>query len=327
MTSAPGRRGALAGRDVLVAGSLNVDYNLSVESEPADDGTARVTGLSVTGGGHAGNCAVALAGLGCRVSLFTAVGDDPEGAALRDELEHHGVLHDHVVTVPGGVTGRVFIPTYPGRSSMLMYRGATDAWGRETCDPVPLDTFEALVLFDPPPLVALELAARAEAAGVPVHWTPGGLHAGSPWALELASRCHRVFVNRAEFTAMFEAPADPGRIREVCRLHRIPGLVVTLGDRGALAGDGKSVWSTDSPAVTVADTTGAGDAFTAGFVAAELLGRTWPTPLTWGAAAGSHAVTVTGGRDTTLSLDRLRATAASVRAGMSASESEKQVTP
>ncbi|WP_217558981.1 PfkB family carbohydrate kinase [Streptomyces sp. GbtcB6] len=315
------------GREVLVAGSLNVDYNLAVEKEPADDGTARVTGFSVTGGGHGGNCAIALAGLGCRVSLFSAVGDDPEGVALRDELERCGVLHEKVVDVAGSVTGRVFIPTYPDHSGMLMFRGATDQWSSETCASMPLSDFEAVVLSDPPPAVTQELVARAVAVGVPVHWTPGGLHASSSWALELAAQCHQVFVNQTEFAEMFEVSADPDHIREACRRHRIPRLVVTLGDRGAMASDGTNVWFTEAPTVTVADATGAGDAFTAGFVAAELLGCAWPLPLAWGAAAGSHAVTVSGARDTALSLKWLQATAAALCTGVSVTEREKRMMP
>ncbi|MFC9268303.1 carbohydrate kinase family protein [Streptomyces zhihengii] len=320
-------RDTLAGRPVLVAGSLNTDYHLTVEKEPADDGSARVTAMSVSGGGHAGNCAVALSALGCRVSLFSAVGDDAEAAALRAGLEREGVRHDHVVDVAGAATGRVFIPSFPGRRSMLMYRGATDAWGAGTCASVPVADFRAVVLFDPPREVAEELVAAAAGAGVPVHWTPGGLHAGAPWAPALAARCHRVYLNRAEFQDMFGVPPDREHLLRACRAHRLGGLVVTLGGRGALASDGSRVWSAGAAEVTVVDATGAGDAFTAGAVAAELLGHGPSVALAWGAAAGTHAVTVPGARVTSLSLDRLPAAAAAVRAGPVMPHSEERTTP
>ncbi|WLQ53123.1 carbohydrate kinase family protein [Streptomyces poriferorum] len=327
MSSGAAGRNTLRDQEVLVAGSLNMDYHLTVEKEPVDDGSVRVTGLLVTGGGHAGNCAVALSALGCRVSLFSAVGDDAEGASLRTELEQQGVRHDHVVAVAGATTGRVFIPSYPGHRSMLMYRGATEEWRRETCASLPLSRFRTVVLFDPPKDVAQELVAAAGAAGMPVHWTPGGLHAGAPWAVRLAARCHRVYVNRAEFTDMFDAPPEADHILRACRQHGLSGLVVTLGSRGALASDGRTVWFTDAAEVTATDSTGAGDAFTAGAVAAELLGHGWPLALAWGAAAGAHAVTVPGARDTSLSLDRLPAAAAAVRAGSFMPESEERTTP
>lgn len=293
-------------RRVLVVGSLNVDYNLRVENEPPDDGTGRVTNFSVTSGGHAGNCAAALAGLGFRTALFTAVGEDAEGEAMLAELAADGVCPDLAVRVAGAATGRVFIPAYPNRRHMLMYRGATEQWTPDSCASVPMGDFDAVILFDPPKPVSLAVLDAAAAAGIPVYWNPGGLHAGQPWALEAASRAQWLSVNRTEFTAMFGVATEEQRVQEACQHHRIPRLVVTRGDLGALATDGDELLSTASLPLSVVDVTGAGDAFAAGFIAAELLDLPWPVPLSWGAAAGAHAVTAPGARDRALSLPWLR---------------------
>ncbi|MEV4915841.1 PfkB family carbohydrate kinase [Streptomyces tirandamycinicus] len=287
-------------------GSLNVDYNLYVDKEPPDDGTARVTKFSVTSGGHAGNCAAALARLGFHPTLFTAVGDDAEGEAMLAELAADGVCPDLAVRVGGAATGRVFIPSYPDRRHMLMYRGATEQWTPESCTSVPMAEFDAVVLFDPPELVSLAVLDAAATVGIPVYWNPCGLHAGQPWTLQAASRARWLSVNRSEFTAMFGVPAEEHRVQEACQRHRIPRLVVTRGDLGALATDGSELLSTASLPLRLVDATGAGDAFAAGFIAAELLGRPWPVPLSWGVAAGSHAVTGPGARDLTLTLPWLQ---------------------
>ncbi|MEU4062664.1 carbohydrate kinase family protein [Streptomyces wedmorensis] len=290
---------------VLVVGSLNLDYHLTVEREPADDGTARVSRFSMSGGGHAGNCAAALARLGCETSLFSAIGDDPEGELLLAELAGEGVVLDHVVRVKGAETGRVFIPAFPDRRFMLMFRGATDGWTAADCAAVDLDSWDAVVLFDPPEDVARDVLRRSAGAGVPVYWNPGGLHSDADWVLEAVSEAEWLSVNRPEFEALFGCPPDAASIREASRRHRVPWLVVTLGAEGAMASDGTRVWSVPAHAVDVVDATGAGDAFAAGFVTGGLLGRAWPEPLALAVAAGAHAVTVPGARAASLSPGRL----------------------
>jgi ribokinase len=58
-------------------------------------------------------------------------------------------------------------------------------------------------------------------------------------------------------------------------------VVVKLGARGCVAvGPGEVELSADAPAATVADTTGAGDAFNAGLVTALSAGEDWPAALT-----------------------------------------------
>ncbi|MFN8632167.1 MAG: PfkB family carbohydrate kinase, partial [Chloroflexota bacterium] len=67
-----------------------------------------------------------------------------------------------------------------------------------------------------------------------------------------------------------------------------------------------------SPVVDVVDTTGAGDSFDAGFLAASLLG--WPVPeaLALAVACGSLSTRVPGGTDGQATLDEGRVAAAAV---------------
>jgi sugar/nucleoside kinase (ribokinase family) len=80
---------------------------------------------------------------------------------------------------------------------------------------------------------------------------------------------------------------------------RLPGttVVVTLGAAGALAArDGRVVARAPSRPARAVDTTGAGDAFTGGLLAARLSGADLPAALAAGCAAGAAAVAVVGGR-------------------------------
>jgi sugar/nucleoside kinase (ribokinase family) len=74
-------------------------------------------------------------------------------------------------------------------------------------------------------------------------------------------------------------------------------VVVKRGADGALAGDGcGGRWSAPAPAAAVLDSSGAGDAFCAGYLAAHLRGEDIGACLRRGAAAGARAITTLGGR-------------------------------
>ena len=95
---------AFAELDVLVLGEPILDGWLAGSglrlSREAPVGVVDVASADLVPGG-AGNTAVNLAALGARVRLLAAVGDDADGAALRQALHERGVCGKDVQTVPG----------------------------------------------------------------------------------------------------------------------------------------------------------------------------------------------------------------------------------
>jgi len=95
---------AFAELDVLVLGEPILDGWLAGPglrlSREAPVGVVDVASADLVPGG-AGNTAVNLAALGARVRLLAAVGDDADGAALRQALHERAVSSDDVQTVPG----------------------------------------------------------------------------------------------------------------------------------------------------------------------------------------------------------------------------------
>ena len=73
-------------------------------------------------------------------------------------------------------------------------------------------------------------------------------------------------------------------------------VVVKLGPQGALWTDGSTQLRAPAVDVQVADTTGAGDAFAAGLIAARLAGAAPADALGAGCALAAEAVARTGGR-------------------------------
>lgn len=282
----------IAGLRVLVAGALNMDYILCADHEPADDGTAWLSSATDAVGGHAGNCAAALARLGAETALLGAVGQDADGTAIIDSLLAAGVNVEHVRRVPMH-TGRAFIPVFPDRRFMLIDRAANEGLNADDLiNAQPFD-YDAVVVFDPPGdildrLFALRSGRRPSAL---LCWNPGGQYARATrrrFALEVFDL---LVVNRNEYRQMFglEPPDQRG-------LQTGQEIVQTLGARGARLYSGEGVLEIPAPKVEAKDSTGAGDAFCAALTLARAAGVAPANRLRFANAVGASATLSYGAR-------------------------------
>ena len=73
-------------------------------------------------------------------------------------------------------------------------------------------------------------------------------------------------------------------------------VVITDGVRGAWGFDGNQILHVDALVKKAVDTTGAGDAFTGGFLAAHLKDKSLEEALKWGIINSSNSVTEYGGQ-------------------------------
>jgi ribokinase len=130
------------------------------------------------------------------------------------------------------------------------------------------------------------LAQRARAAGVPVSFDPGRRCGDRDYAEALA-RADVVFLNDREAATMLadDPYGDPDRT-----------IVLKHGPRGAEVRRGSTTHIHPGFAVESVDTTGAGDAFAAGFIAALLDGESDERALAVANACGALAARSTGAR-------------------------------
>jgi sugar/nucleoside kinase (ribokinase family) len=208
---------------------------------------------------------------GVPVALVARAGDDDAGRSAVAKLRGHGVDVSAVGFDRSRATGTCVVLVAPdGERSMLPDAGANAALSAEDLPaldaPAHLHLAGYTLLRDGPPrAAALEALRRARGAGMTISLDPSSaapLRAFGPERfLDLAGPVDLLLPNRDEATVLGPLVA---RAREV---------VVTMGADGAVWTDGAS--EVTSPAVAggvVEDTTGAGDAFTAGFLAAWLDG-------------------------------------------------------
>ncbi|MGY2067658.1 carbohydrate kinase family protein [Blastococcus sp. SYSU DS0619] len=260
---------------VVVVGDVATDVVVVLSGEPAP-GSDRPARIVSRGGGAGANVAAHLARLGTPVVLAGCVGDDAAGAGLAAELAGAGVQL-RVRTVPGAATGTIVSLVEPdGQRSMLADRGANLAL-RPADVPAPAPGghlhLSGYTLLDPGPRAAGLAALRAAAdAGCTVSVDPASTgpllgYGVERWLADTAGAT--LLLPNADEARLLTGCTDPqDAARDLAGRH--PIAVVTLGPDGALWATGDDVVHRAAHPTTVVDTTGAGDAFAAGLLAAWL---------------------------------------------------------
>jgi ribokinase len=246
-----------------------------LEGEPAP-GSDRPASIRSRGGGAGANVAFHLAGLGVPVSLAGCVGDDAAAAGLRAELAAAGVRLA-LRTVAGAATGTVVSLVEPsGQRSMLADRGANLALEPDDVPAVPPGGhlhLSGYTLLDPGPRAAgLAALSAAVAAGCTVSVDPASTgplrrYGGERWLADTAPAT--VLLPNADEARLLTGCGD---VADAARAlaGRHPVVAVSLGADGALWASGGVLVHRPAHPTDVVDTTGAGDAFAAGLLAAWL---------------------------------------------------------
>lgn len=273
---------------VVCAGHVNWDVTLRLDRLPDSDGESRIRDQQAGGGGSAANVAAALAGLSVPAGIVGAVADDEHGHLARRELAAAGVDTDHLIAVEDAATTvKYLLVDADGEVAVLGNEGANEAVAPDDVDPRYIRDADHLHLTSQRPETAARLAEAARDVGVPVSFDPGRRLADREFGevLELADV---VFVNDQEAEALLAdrpAPAHGERV-----------VVVKRGERGAEVRTPGGDYVHPGFDVDPVDTTGAGDAFAAGFVATRLEGGGYERALEFANACGALCAREDGAR-------------------------------
>ena len=288
----------------LVVGDLALDVALA-PSRPLQRGTDVPGAVRLHQGGSAANTARWLARLGTRTTLVCAVGRDVAGRALVAALRADGVLV-RAVRPAGAPTARIGMLVDPasGERSFVADRGAADllrpadleaAWFRG----VGVVHLPAYSLLGPLGAAGRAAVVRARAAGAQVSLdlsSSGPLLAGGRAAAHALARevaPDLLFTNQAEAAAFLGQP-DPARLLDFAPVAVVKrgagGATLLIRGPGGVTAPGVRL-EVATRAFVAADTTGAGDAFDAGFLASWLAagGATTPAVLRRAVVAGHRA--------------------------------------
>ena len=295
----------MAGPRVLVVGDLIYDMLAKAEGD-ITLGTDTFVPIRVAAGGSGANAAAWLAHSGVETHFVGRVGDDVFGRFLEGEMERTGVK-SCLARDPSLATGKVFVLVDgAGERTMITDRGAGEALGP---DDLPETLFAGGHLYlsgytlsgGSRRETALRAPRLARGAGMTVSVDPSSvslLDSVDPDRfLEWTRGADLLFPNLTE-GEILTGERTPARIVEKL-LPYYSAVVLKLGPEGALYADGAGNLLREPAApVRVEDTTGAGDAFSAGFLAAWLDGEPPAEALRWGACLAGRAVGRVGARPT-----------------------------
>ncbi|SFS05389.1 ribokinase [Halomicrobium zhouii] len=274
---------------VICAGHVNWDVTLRVDDLPPVDGEATISEQRQSGGGSASNVAVVLAGLGVSTHLLGSVGDDEHGRSAREELEAVGVDTTLVEAPDAATSVKYLVVADDGEVMVFGNDGANESFGPGDLPDSSLAEADHLHLTGQDPDTAAAFARLANDVGTPVSFDPGR-RLGDRTYEETLAIVDVVFLNERE--GRVAASED--------LLGDVAAVVVKRGAGGAeLRTGGKTVTHPGYP-VDPVDTTGAGDAFAAGFIAGRFEGSD-ERALSIGNACGALAAARTGAR---LQVDR-----------------------
>lgn len=256
--------------DVIGVGALNIDKLFMVEQIAKEDEESSVTNFAETCGGSAANTIVGLARLGLNTGYIGKLAQDREGRLLLEEFRKEKVDTHGIVTAKNGRSGVVmgFIDK-KGERALYIDAGANSTITineisrgyAENTSFLHVTSFVGQKAFQ----VQKKLIATFS-TDVKISLDPGRLYAekGLTALRPIIARCHVVFPNEHELELLTGRDYVRGSKKLLEEGAKI--VAVKLGPKGCYVTDGKEKHLVPRYPVKVVDTTGAGDAFCAGFL-------------------------------------------------------------
>jgi sugar/nucleoside kinase (ribokinase family) len=283
--------------DVLATGYPSIDYIARVSHSPSVGETAllRTVPDEFRFGGCGNNVAVALTKLGFRTGVAMILGDDRFGDDYMRYLMGLGINITNVIRLRGEKTSRSYLfLNQDDQHQNFFFPGASDAWKDELKLNRPEEYRFALVTVGPFHYNR-QYVEQLKTTGVPLVWElKPDIHAYPPEMMgDFLAASTYVVMNHIEADYIMKSMGF-SKVEE-CLSDKTKVAIVT---RGA---DGSQVYTSEGmspiPAVPpkqIVDPTGAGDGFTAGFMAGLLKNATPKDAAQLGAVMASFVLEILG---------------------------------
>ena len=264
--------------------------------------------ISTHGGGTGGNVATWLGSKKVPVFLVTRVGKDTAGDALIRELDAFGVEHN-AEAIEGIHTGVVIsLVDSNGERTMFPDSGANAGLSLKDLPPLTgisvayISGYSFLNPTSRPGVI--EMAKEINRHSIPIIFDPASIGSmnfrGKEGLDEILKLTDVMILNRSE--AEFLSGTTGAESALTALLNKVPCVVIKTGADGAIAQtrithtEGGDVVSIPAHPADVKDTTGAGDAFAAGFIASWMKSRDLSTALTNATQYAAECVAIIGAR-------------------------------
>jgi ribokinase len=286
--------------DVISIGNINIDLSFYVDKIPEIDYEV-LANLEIFHGGGAANFAVAASRLGLKVGIIGCVGNDYFGKKAIEELEKEGVITNFIKVVNEKLTGMVcVIVEKNGNRRMLAYRGANEYLEKtisEVIDKIPYCKY--IQLCNVNKKVFMEVKEKIKKTKISLD--PGGRVI--EFSLNDLEGIDLLLLNEVECKKLTNVNYKEGA-KLLSKYVNI--VVVKMGERGAYLFDGNNEIEIPAIKVNVVDTTGAGDAFNAGFITGLIRGLSLRECMYWGIATAALKIQKKGARSGLPNINELK---------------------
>jgi len=286
--------------DVICFGALNVDKLYRVNRIAREDEHSFITDFVEAPGGSAANTAVGLARLGLRVGFIGKVADDNEGKFLLGDFKKENVDVEGIRISKTGISGVVFgFIDEEGNRALYVAPGVNDSFVFEEIDLEYVSDTGVLHLTSfvgEKPFMAQKKLLKV-ASKVKISFDPGELYArkGLASLKPFFERCYVVSPNENELKLLTGKDYKEGS--EILLREGASIVAVKLGKKGCYVTNGKEGYLIEPYEVKVVDTTGAGDAFCAGFLYGLIKGKDLYECGRLGNFVASRCITKIGARE------------------------------
>jgi ribokinase len=284
--------------DLVTIGHILTDVRLFVDEFPNPDEEAKTDNLSFGGGGSAANVAVGASRLGVKSGFIGAISIDTFGKVLLEELKHEGVDVTYVKEVTTASSGLTVIAVNKkGQVMMFGYIGASDRLSPLDLNRDYISSAEHLHITGLSFKTALAAARMARKAKVVVSFDPGRLMSmlGLKKISPLLKDVDQILLNHEEAEEL-TCESEPEDAAKTLIKAGPKIAIVKKGPDGVLAMAPGIKFSVPAYPVKVVDTTGAGDAFSAGFITAQLEGKDLEKSVEFANVTANLKITKLGAR-------------------------------
>ncbi len=288
--------------DVIGFGALNVDTLLKVDKIAGSEEESFIQDFTEACGGSAANTMVGLARLGCKVGFIGKVADDHEGKLQIDCFKTEGVDTDGIIHSPKGKSGVCLgFVDKKGARALYINPGVNDAIEFRELQPAYVSQTQFLHLSS----FVGEKSFRTQKKllsflpdEVKISFDPGSLYAQKGFAAiePIIQNSFVMMPNALELKLITGESGIPEGAAMLIGMG-VKIVAVKLGDKGCYVTNGEEKKTIQPFKVQAVDTTGAGDAFNAGFLYGLIHDRTLAECGRLGNFVASRCVMKMGARD------------------------------
>ncbi|MEW6624001.1 MAG: carbohydrate kinase family protein [Bacillota bacterium] len=294
---------------VAVLGGAALDIVIKVNEFPQNDQIVfPLAGPYWMPGGSAANVAVGTARLGLKSCFLGKIGDDEQGKQILDAFIKEGVNIKGLITVKNGLTAQSIVVVNNAGDRIIYSLGGTAIIEKSSELVVELlQQVQLLYIAEAFEDVALRAISMAKGQAM-VFYAPGGIFSqhGMEKLGAVISQTDYLLVSQNELQDLTEQIEMEASVRALFELG-VKNIIVTAGKKGSLlfSRDGSRVEVPAFESIPV-DTTGAGDAFAAGFIYSLLMKYQPRHALSIGNACAAMAIKDMGARSSMPDLTKLK---------------------